>query len=82
MLTDCDNCRLRIGPQTCRFHHPGGGPKALACDDNGYHYFGASPRRFPNANRGEPTALCGICTRALLGHRGPALEARAANGGW
>lgn len=76
MLNDCDNCAERIGPLGCAAH---GSPEPTQPCDTAYHYLGSSPREFPNASRGEPLALCGICMRALRGHRGEELIARE---GW
>lgn len=77
MLTDCDNCQDQIGPGTCQEHYPGSGMDQDC--DRAYHYLGQSPREFPNAGKGEPVVLCGVCFRLLRGHRGPALRARE---GW
>jgi hypothetical protein len=74
-LDDCDNCQNRISG-LCRIHAPGQGESAC---DTAYHYLGSSPREFPNASRGDPAVLCGICFRLQRGHRGAALEERA---GW
>lgn len=51
-------------------------------EESDYHYLGESPRDFPNASKGDPAVLCGICFRLFRGHRGPALAERAERGGW
>ena len=76
MPDDCSNCHKRC-THWCK-GQPATNHSTLACDgEDAGHYFGSSPRAFPNASKGEPAILCGICYKLLIGRRGAALEARA-----
>lgn len=78
LLDNCSNC-YAIVADACPVHSAGlASPFASNCD-SAYHYLGSSPREFPNASKGEPVVLCGICFRLLRGHRGQALIERE---GW
>jgi hypothetical protein len=76
MIAQCDNCESTI-TQTCKDmdapHRVG------TCGESVGHYFGESPRYFPNASKGDPAWICGVCYRLLRGHQGEALLDRE---GW
>ena len=72
----CDNCESTLTRQCADMYAR---PHGKDCGESDGHYFGESPREFPNASKGDQAWLCGVCYRLYLGHRGPALFARA---GW
>lgn len=79
LMDNCSNC-FALARGACPTHGAGlAGPAGRSCDES-YHYLGSSPRELPNAGKGEPAVLCGICYRLLRGHRGDKLQAREA--GW
>jgi hypothetical protein len=78
MIDDCDNCAERTRG-ICPVHGTALGGRLAADCDSAYHYEGSSPSELPNAGRGEPAVLCGICYRLMGAHRGDLLRARA---GW